>query len=130
MTIERVGVIGSRSFTNGARVHAVLEAALSRASVVLSGGADGADKITQAYCAEKNVPFILFKPYFLLDPIAQYSVRHYFTRNKQIIDNSDRVIAFWDGESPGTKWGINYARKRGKPVLLVPKEVPDVLERS
>lgn len=108
----KVGVIGSREWTDYDVLKAALEGA--RPSVVLAGGAKGADDMAARWATETGIPLVLFKPYFLLDPYAPYSVRHYFTRNKQIIDNSDVVLAFWDGESPGTKWGINYAKKRGK----------------
>lgn len=115
---NKVGVIGSRSITHKEYVWSILEHEASRAACILAGGAVGVDRLAEDYAFEKGIPFILFKPYFLLDPAASYSVRHYFTRNKQIIDNSDRVVAIYDGDSPGTKWGIAYARKRGKPVSV------------
>ena len=40
-------------------------------------------------------------------------------RNRQIVDHCDQVIAFWDGKSRGTKSSIDYAKKLGKPVLIV-----------
>ena len=115
---EKVGIIGSRSITHKEYVWAILEGEASHAACILAGGAVGVDRLTEDYAYEKGIPFVLFKPYFLLDPAAPYSVRHYFTRNKQIIDNSDRVVAIYDGDSPGTKWGIAYARKRGKTVVV------------
>jgi len=36
-------------------------------------------------------------------------------RNKLIVDSADFVIAFWDGESKGTKSVIEYCKKQGKP---------------
>jgi predicted Rossmann fold nucleotide-binding protein DprA/Smf involved in DNA uptake len=121
---EKVGVIGSRDVQDRQYVFSVLEDHASRAGCILAGGALGVDRLAEEYAVEKCIPFILFKPYFMLDPQATYSVRHYFTRNKQIIDNADTVVAIWDGESPGTSWGINYARKRGKKLFVYtdPKE--------
>jgi predicted Rossmann-fold nucleotide-binding protein len=115
----KLGVIGSRGFHDYELITTTLRAFSKDTSCVLAGGAAGADALTESWCAENNVPFVLFKPYFLLDPYATYSVRHYFTRNKQIIDNADMVVAFWDGVSPGTKWGIGYAKKHNKPITVV-----------
>ena len=40
-------------------------------------------------------------------------------RNTLIVDNSDCVLAFWDGNSPGTKEIIEYMQKLQKPVRIV-----------
>lgn len=40
-------------------------------------------------------------------------------RNRQIVDKSDKVIAFWDGGSKGTKSVIEYARKMKKDVRVI-----------
>lgn len=42
-----------------------------------------------------------------------------FKRNQLIVDQADRVVAFWDGKSRGTKDTIDKARKAGKPVEIV-----------
>ena len=123
--IHKVGVIGSRTITNRDDVWIPLTRLLDTTSlqkdkiVVLSGGAKGVDTLTQGWCAEHDIPFILFKPYFLVDSQAAYNPRHYFTRNKQIIDNSDTIIAFWDGGTKGTAWGMGYARKQKKAIIIV-----------
>ncbi len=42
-------------------------------------------------------------------------------RNKYMVDNSDIVIAVWDGRSgSGTGATVNYARKQGKKVIIIP----------
>ena len=123
--IHKVGVIGSRTITNRDDVWIPLTRLLDTTSlqkdkiVVLSGGAKGVDTLAQQWADVNNVPFILFKPYFLVDSRAPYDPRHYFTRNKQIIDNSDIIIAFWDGHTKGASWGINYARKTKKTLVIV-----------
>ena len=115
--MTKVGVIGSRD-VNRDHVRDLLRRHINRESVVLSGGAVGVDEVAAELSETLGAPFVLFKPYFLLDPSAGYSVRHYFTRNKQIIDNADIVVAIWNGDSPGTKWGINYARKKKKTLIV------------
>lgn len=130
MKITKVGVIGSRSITDKSLIYRELDAVRDHASlqmeeiVVLSGGAKGVDTLANEWANERGVPFILFKPYFLVDSKAPYNPRHYFTRNKQIIDNSDVIVAFWDGITKGAAWGISYARKTKKPVVII-SGVPD-----
>ena len=34
-------------------------------------------------------------------------------RNKQMVEEADALIAFWDGESTGTLSTINYAKEKG-----------------
>lgn len=40
-------------------------------------------------------------------------------RNEYMVDNSDYVIAVWNGKSSGTCNTVKYARKNNKVVLLV-----------
>ena len=40
-------------------------------------------------------------------------------RNDKMVDICDKVIAFWDGKSKGTKHTIDYARKTGKDVDVI-----------
>ena len=86
--------------------------------VIVSGGAKGADTVAQQWAKSRLLPFILFKPYHLIDNTIQYHPRYFFTRNKQIVDNSDLVVAFWDGESSGTRHAVRYAKSMNKPVIV------------
>jgi hypothetical protein len=38
-----------------------------------------------------------------------------FARNADIVKNSDYVVAFWDGQSKGTRHSLELAQKAGKP---------------
>jgi hypothetical protein len=42
-----------------------------------------------------------------------------FQRNATILDIADRVVAFWDGKSHGTKQGIDYCRLHDKELLII-----------
>lgn len=95
---------------------------------ILSGGAVGVDRRAQEYANENGIPFFLYKPYHLIDTKVAYEPRYFFTRNKQIVDNSDEMIAFWDGESNGTNDAIRYARKRSKSVTVIEPDEREILE--
>lgn len=113
----KVAVIGSRTFTD----YELLKQTLNdmEIDILVSGGAIGADKLAERYSDEKelnggNIPIIVIKPDW-----QRYGKSAGFMRNTIIIENCDKVVAFWDGESKGTKDSIQKARKMNKPVLIV-----------
>lgn len=91
------------------------------AVTLISGGADGVDSFARSYAKKWCLDHVEFIPYFKLDDNASYSARHFFIRNKQIIDNADKVLAIWNGHSTGTKHAIKYAQKTGKPIMVIKK---------
>jgi len=82
-------------------------------SLIISGGARGIDTLAEKYADKNGIPKLIFFPdYKRHGKIAP------LIRNKQIVDNADIVIAFWDGASRGTKFTIDYANKCGKEVVV------------
>ena len=81
---------------------------------VVSGGARGVDTYAARYAAENNIPLKVFKPDYKVH-LQGAPIR----RNELIVQYADKVLAFWDGKSRGTKYVIDYARKHGKPVQIV-----------
>ncbi len=63
---------------------------------------------------------ILSKADFV-DILTEESYKPYLLqkRNEYMVDNSDLVIAVWDGSSGGTKNCIDYAKKKGKDILYI-----------
>jgi tyrosyl-tRNA synthetase len=60
----------------------------------------------EKYAKMKNIPIKIYKPDW-----EKYGKAAGVIRNEDIINYSDRVIAFWDGKSKGTKNSIDHARK-------------------
>ena len=87
--------------------------------VLVSGGASGPDSLAKAYAKTHGLDFIEFLPYFRLEKGGKFDARDFYIRNMQIIDNCDKVLAFWDGESKGTRHALDYALKTGKPVMII-----------
>lgn len=56
------------------------------------------------------------KQYTLIDLFSGHSP---LERNKLIVDECDCVLAFWDGQSHGTKFTIDYAKEKGKPIKII-----------
>ena len=76
--------------------------------LIVSGGAKGADTYAREYAMKNNIPLIEFLPDY-----RRYGKKAPLMRNLQIVDNCDFLLAFWDGKSRGTKFTIDYAKKRG-----------------
>lgn len=108
----KIAVIGSRSFNN----YDLLEQTLNQYSISLlvSGGANGADSLAQKYAKQYGKSILIHYPdWTYLGKKAGY------VRNKKIIDDSEKVIAFWNGTSKGTLNSIEEAKKQGKNVVII-----------
>ena len=46
-----------------------------------------------------------------------YNLGFYFKRNKYMVDNSDIVITWFDGQNGGTANTIDYAKRKGRRVI-------------
>ena len=119
----KIAVIGSRKFTAYDEFEASLqfrmaEEGCSYPYTIISGGAKGVDTMAARFAKEHRYDFILFKPYHLIDSAVEYSPKYFFTRNKQIADNADLVIAFWDGQSSGTRHMIEYCQRNRKKIIV------------
>lgn len=84
----------------------------------VSGGAQGADKMAERYARENDLVCDVLKPEWR-DAQGKYNPRAGLERNTQIVDRADRVVAFWDGVSTGTRDSIRKAEKRGIDVKTV-----------
>jgi predicted Rossmann fold nucleotide-binding protein DprA/Smf involved in DNA uptake len=105
-------IVGSRTFDNYDQMIRVLDAfTITR---VVSGGAGGADTLAARWAAECNIPLSTHLPQW-----DRYGKRAGAVRNRAIVNEAEQVIAFWDGQSKGTKITIDMAREAGKPVTVI-----------
>lgn len=105
-----VAVIGSRTFTDRARLFADLDALRAEIGdfTVISGGARGADTFAKEWANERGLPFEVFRPNY--KEHGGQRGRAEMIRNREIVQAADRVIAYWDGLSMGTAATIRMAR--------------------
>lgn len=108
----KLAIIGSRSF----RDYELIKSVLMRYSIeeIVSGGAKGADTLAEKFADEHKIKKTIFQPNYV-----KYGKKAPLIRNREIVDYSDKVVAFWDGESRGTKYTIDYAEKKGKKVDVI-----------
>lgn len=117
----KYGIIGSRSFLDYDYVCSVLDPQLQFITKIVSGGAVGADSLGAMYAADNNIELTVYLPDW-----KKYGKSAGFRRNKDIVRDSDIIIAFWDGISNGTKHSLDYAKSIGvKSLVHIIKELPD-----
>ena len=108
----KLSIIGSRSFNDYEIAKHVIESVAEvnsfNISEIISGGAKGADTLGKQYAMMHGIPFVEYKPDWSIGKHAG------LLRNTLIIENSDIVVAFWDGKSKGTVDGIKKAKKLNK----------------
>lgn len=110
----KIGVIGSRSFNDYQLLKSVLNEYLGKVWVIVSGGASGADSLGEKWAKENNIKTCIYKPDW-----NKHGKAAGFIRNKDIVEDSDLIIAFWDGLSRGTEHSINLTKKMNKQYRIV-----------
>ena len=84
---------------------------------IISGGAIGIDRCARTYALSRHIKLTEFLPEY-----KTYGRAAPIIRNMEIIRHSDFLIAFWDGESRGTKYVIKKCRELGHPFKVYIKK--------
>lgn len=108
-----VAVIGSR----GLHVDDLGQYLPKETTEIVSGGAKGIDSDAKAYAQAHGIPLKEFLPEY-----QKYGRGAPLKRNLLIIEYADVVLAFWDGESRGTKYVIDHCREMNVPVNVITLE--------
>lgn len=111
----RVIIAGSRGYDNYEQLKVVTDFALRKKEsvTIISGTARGADKLGERYAEEMGHNVMRFPADW-----EQYGKSAGYIRNKEMAEVADMLIAFWDGESKGTKNMISEMNKLHKPVII------------
>jgi len=117
-----LGIVGSRIFNDytllkTATLNILAEEEISIADVdtFVSGGAKGADFLGLKFATEHKIPkIIIHKPEW-----EKYGKSAGHIRNVFIVEDSDLIIAFWDGKSKGTKNTIELCKRREKNLYII-----------
>jgi predicted Rossmann fold nucleotide-binding protein DprA/Smf involved in DNA uptake len=107
----KTAVIGSRSFNDYELLMKIIDQFI--VTEIISGGAIGADTLGEQYAMEKGIPAQIYKPDY-----SKFGRRAPLMRNFTIIDQSQQVIAFWDGSSRGTLQALNYAKEKERIIYV------------
>ena len=106
----KLAIIGSR-MCPAVDIEAQLK---SIPDTIVSGGAVGADTYAREFARKKGLKLIEFFPNY-----EKYGRGAPLERNKLIVEECDCLLAFWDGKSRGTKFTLDYAKERNKPIKVV-----------
>lgn len=109
----KVAIIGTRT-APGNIATTILRSLPENVTEIVSGGADGVDKAAEEVAGILSLPVRRFLPDY-----RRYGSRAPLCRNIQIVEYADRVIAFWDGKSRGTRHCIIECINRRKPVRII-----------
>jgi len=131
----KIGIVGSRQYENKRKIkefiYELKEKFGDELEIVSGGCRNGADKYAKKYALEFCVKYVEFLPahenrslYCVLPESyygKPYHVSNYFSRNKQIAERSDIVVAFIpeDVESNGSMSTIKFAKKQDKETVII-----------
>lgn len=105
----RLALVGSRQFPDEQLVRNWVQA-LPKGTVVVSGGCpDSPDAWAEDEARKLGLEVKIWPADWNKHGKAAGMIR-----NKDVVADSDRVDAFWDGESKGTASTIRLAREAGK----------------
>lgn len=113
----RVAIVGTRHYTNYKEFLGFLDAMAAKENVaithVVSGGARGVDSLAERFAKQFAIPITIYPAKWHI-----YGKQAGMIRNNQIVDDCDIVFAFPSPASKGTKYTIDLAIAKGKPVLV------------
>lgn len=111
----KVIIAGGRKFNDYEMLRSKCDFILSNQKhiEVVSGAAEGADKLGEKYAREKGFEIKRFQADWSKGKSAGYK------RNKQMAEYADALICFWDGESKGSKHMIDLATESNLKVKVI-----------
>jgi predicted Rossmann fold nucleotide-binding protein DprA/Smf involved in DNA uptake len=114
----KVIIAGGRDFNDYALLERILTRLLSKTPLeevlIISGGAKGADKLGERYAKEKGIALQVFPADW-----DKHGKKAGYLRNAEMAKEGTHLVAFWDGQSKGTKHMIDLARKRNLDVRII-----------
>ena len=115
---KRIVVAGCRNYDNYSEAKKYINHCLSRIRkeneiIIVSGGAEGADKLGELYAKENGFKIERYVAHW-----EKYGKSAGPRRNEEMAKIADFVICFWDGKSRGTKSMIECAKKQRKPLKI------------
>lgn len=116
---QRVAIVGTRHFEDYDLLCSVLDELISKNIIsqnctIISGGAKGADSMAERFAKERSMETKIHHPAY-----KKFGRKAPIIRNKWIVKDAEMVVAFWNGQSSGTGFTVQYAREKEKPLLVI-----------
>lgn len=118
--IFKVIIAGSRDFNDYIRLEKELDYLLKDkieegyTILIVSGRAKGADQLGERYARNRNFDIEMHPADW-----NKYGRRAGMIRNSEMAYSGDALVAFWDGESRGTKQMISVMERLNKPLRII-----------
>lgn len=112
----KVIVAGSRSIVSYEIVKKAIDKAVSAGLVVteiVSGNANGVDKLGERWANENNIPIKKFIPEW-----SVHGKKAGMLRNCDMGNYADALVMVWDGESRGSAQMLEYTKSKGLNIHL------------
>lgn len=115
----KLAIIGGRDFADSGRAMDLLIQYFDvgnincSISTIVTGCASGADAIARDMAKEFSLNLDIHKANW-----TQFGKAAGPMRNAKIVENADMILAFWDGQSRGTKDSITKARLAKKDTMI------------
>ena len=109
----RTIIAGSRKGTTKDHLYSAIKNCGWLPTTVISGTAQGADKLGEFWATEFSIPCERFPADWNL-----YGKAAGYKRNEQMAEAAEALIALWDGKSPGTKHMIDIAKRKNLRVYV------------
>lgn len=109
----KVAIVGSRT-VGAAYYTAMCEKVPIGASMIISGGAEGADMLARRYAHECGLAYVEIRPDY-----QAFGRSATLERNKEIVRRADYVLVLWDGQSHGSAFVMKHCIDTGTPVRVV-----------
>ncbi|HHV50727.1 MAG TPA: hypothetical protein PLG48_00350 [Candidatus Avimonas sp.] len=109
----KVAIIGTRNAPHNI-IPKILRHLPANVTEIVSGGASGVDTAAEQVASALSIPVKRFLPDY-----RRFGRSAPLKRNIEIVNYSDKILAFWDGKSSGTRHCIIECINRRKPVMII-----------
>ena len=106
----KLAIVGSRDISN-IDIEKYIPTGVTE---IVSGGAKGVDVLAKEYALTHKIKYTEFLPNYTC-----FKKGAPLKRNEEIAKYADVALAFWNGESKGTKYTIDCFKKSNKEVILI-----------
>lgn len=112
----KIAIVGSRDYPNLKDVDRYFESHIPKHpdTIIISGGARGVDTRAAELAQKYDLGLVTYIPDW-----NQFGRKAGMIRNSLIVELADKVVAFWDEESRGTKDTIDKTLKAGKDLEVI-----------
>ncbi len=107
-------IAGSRTITDYSLLKTALDNNGLPITTIISGGARGVDQLGERYAKENGIDLIIMPANWDLHGRSAG-----YKRNVAMAQIADGLLAFWDGQSKGTKHMIDIATSKNLPVIVI-----------